>query len=129
MWVERAMNAGKPPTNVRAYLRIFHDMVARKPHGNYQSGIDTWMKYFGKDNVKAFPFGDIRDNPERLLQEIEDFVGAPRYGKYRLLRTTVHSTAKIEIPEEVISLAREKTAPQVDYLIRELGDDFYARTR
>ncbi|MHA3915318.1 sulfotransferase family protein [Halovulum sp. GXIMD14793] len=83
--------------------------------GNYAEYIPRWDATFGRDQLLFLPFGLIRENPERLLRMVEQFLGLPP-GKYQGMDRRVHRSGKRDLPEETLEQLRIGAEPQEAFL-------------
>ncbi|MBJ7358465.1 sulfotransferase [Nocardioides sp.] len=127
MWATRTAGGLTPPTTEEEWAARYELMTRRAPRGRYGASLPRWQAHFSR--VLALPFGDVREQPEDLIARVEDHVGVDRYAGYTRLRTTIHRSARAEIPPSVVARAEANVADDDRYLTEELGTDFFARTR
>lgn len=117
------------PKNEQDWSRLYSKRVRRRPRGAYSSAIPLWERLFSEKNFLAIPFGDIRESPLGLMEQIEDFLEIPHFRSYEKLDKQVHKTKKAEIPQAVIDEATARVANEDDFLRRHFGEEFYLRTK
>jgi hypothetical protein len=126
MWATRSAGGLTPPRTEEEWGARYELMTRRAPRGRYGSSLPRWQSRFTR--VLVLPFGDVRDRPEELIARVEDHVGIDRYPAYTRLRTTIHRSARAEIPPSVIARAKENVAEDERYLTEAFGADFFSRT-
>jgi hypothetical protein len=53
----------------------------------------------------------------------------PNFDGYQMLSEQVHTTKKLEIPQEVIARVAERVAGENTFLIEHFGEEFFNRTK
>lgn len=125
----RMRKHGGPETD-RDWMQIYDRMVRKRPRGAYSRGIPLWQGAFSEKNFLAIPFADVRESPQALMEQVEDFLGVPNFGSYYKLEKRVHKTKnKLLIPQVVIDRAAERVAGEDAFLRQHFGEDFYLRTK
>lgn len=118
------------PANARKGWQTLLNRIKANARGNYSTAIPLWLEAVGAERMLIRPFGMVRREPDVLIHEIEDFIGAERFDDYRALDEVVHKTKDvIEIPDWVVEEVEAMGAPQKDYLTATFGEEFYKNTR
>ncbi|WP_281662159.1 MULTISPECIES: sulfotransferase [Halomonadaceae] len=89
---------------------------------NYEKYVPLWDKYFG-DDIKYIAYGNMKNNPENLLTEIEGFLGIEKI-KYSGLKEVVHKTKNVDLPEWLKNKVRGEVSLQYDFLLKRFGKEF-----
>ncbi len=104
--------------------------AARNPtileRGRYSEYLPRWQRAFGPDRLLVLPYGRIRTEPDRLLAEIEDFAGLPRF-RYPEPSRVVNATSGPAVPEAASDLLRRLTEPETGFLADHMGGGFLAQ--
>ena len=92
---------------------------------SYGEIIDRWQAVFGDDNIGIFYFDDLNDKPEKLLENVANFLGMepwPETLPESLLRTVNASTYLLgPMPPAVSFLLASHYEPQLEKLRKKLG--------
>jgi Sulfotransferase family len=126
MWATRRAGGLKPPRTDGEWMARYELMTQRAPRGRYSASIPIWKERFSR--VLALPFGDVRERPESFIAAVETHVGVEPRAGYAHLRTTVHRSARAEIPAPVLARAAARAEAEDAYLLDEFGADFLGRT-
>jgi len=106
----------------------FIDDPAILNRGDYRHSIETWGSVYPESSFLYLPFGKVKSDPQDLMKEVEDFLEIPHHD-YSKLSQVVHKTSdQTPAPKKVKDKLLETLAPQNDFLIRELGQEFYQAT-
>jgi hypothetical protein len=89
----------------RAYGEIswnFEEAIKRDPEliesSTYTATFRAWQKAFGKDQVIATVYDDLRDRPQAYLDSLVDFIGVPRFILAPSQIRYVHASATMTYP-------------------------------
>lgn len=121
------INRGKIASDEATLIRWVNRGGELITRGEYQLHLPRWEAHIPPERMKIVPFGAIRRDPQALMREIEQFLGAHAFSSYPVEKR-VHSTDKVEIPASVTALLAEKVQPAVDYLTRRFGPKFVLET-
>jgi LPS sulfotransferase NodH len=90
----------------RAYGWIpwnFEEALVRDPEliesGRYVSNLRLWQQSFGKDNVMAGVYDDLRENPQGFVDSVVDFIGVPRFTLAESQCRLVHDSDRMTQPK------------------------------
>ncbi len=108
--------------------QLLLDMSAMATRGDYMNHIPLWDTYFTPDQLLYLPYGMIRSEPLKLLRKIEDHCELSEYD-YPEPSKVFHKTAPVFLPQDVLKILEERTAPQVDYITSRFGSDFLKQSR
>ncbi|MGH7884172.1 MAG: sulfotransferase [Thermodesulfobacteriota bacterium] len=88
---------------------------------NYIGTINTWSKYFSKEQFFIGYYDDVNDNPEKLLVDILNFLAADRtyFSQYNNIK--INSSKEYIIPSEIRLYLAEKYHSQLEELAKMLG--------
>jgi hypothetical protein len=96
-------------------------IVAR---GDYKTYIPRWDHVF--PNILYLPFGDIANDPNAVLRNIEHFCGLPE-GLYEAAHERVFGTVRVEAPASVLEELSSRVDDQTSFLRDRFGADFLRR--
>jgi len=92
--------------------------------GNYADYIPRWEQQFGSEGMLFIPFQHIAQQPDNVLQQIENFVGVRHWDGYTGLDKKVHETRAYELPTEVNVYFSELFQSQYRFLENYFTSDF-----
>ncbi|TRW97464.1 sulfotransferase [Paracoccus sp. M683] len=116
------------PKGAKPWLDLLDD-PALYNRGNYAEYLPRWQARFGPDRLLVLPFGRIGSDPDKLLAEVENFLGLPPFRYRSSGRKVFAARDDLSAPGEVREVLREKLAPQFDYLERAFPAEFNAQLR
>jgi len=100
--VERVMSLYKLK---RAYGLIpwnFEQAMIRDPEmlesSRYATKLKAWQRALGSEQVLVTLYDDLRDEPQKFLDTLVDFVGVPRFGLTDSQTTSVHASETMTHP-------------------------------
>ncbi|WBU63759.1 sulfotransferase family protein [Paracoccus aerodenitrificans] len=115
------------PRNPRGFMKYL-DLPELHDRGDYATYIPRWQKRFGPDRLLILPYGRIATEPEKLMRDIEDFLGLVPHD-YQNLSDRVHEGAKgVSFPQEGYDFLKKRFAAQYEFLEDRFGADFVAAT-
>lgn len=89
----------------RAYGLIpwnFEQAIERDPElmasGMYATNLRAWQSEFGKESVLATVYDDLEEKPQRYLDTLLDFIGAPRLVPTQSQVKRIHSSETMTHP-------------------------------
>ncbi len=86
----------------------------------YRENVGRWEAVFPPEQLLFLPFGTIRSAPERLMAEVEGFLGlAPQ--RYAGLADSVYKTRPVEIDAGVQALLEDRLADERAWLAARFG--------
>lgn len=99
--------------------------------GDYAKNIPRWEKHFNSEQILYFPFGDIRNTPSTVMQQVENHIDVSSYSSYSSLTKPVHTTNKkiINFSAELTDQMQSICEPQIRFLIQHFGENFTFRTK
>jgi len=103
--------SGHTPLN--AYMR----------YTDYASLIRRWKSMVGEGRFRAMAYDRIGEEPQSVLSEILDFIGAEQAGTKTDLAKNVFPGEKITLPIELRSKLFTDLQPQYDFLHSLFPDD------
>jgi hypothetical protein len=117
-----AANRRKVPRIDLAWLeRTGHDLIAAAlARSAYRENVGRWEAVFPPGQMLYLPFGTIRTAPERLMAEVEAFLGIAPH-RYAGLAESVHRTRPVEIDPAVQALLEERLAGERAWLADRFG--------
>ena len=90
----------------RAYGWIpwnFEEALVRDPElmqsSQYVSNLRLWQQSFGKDNVMAGVYDDLREDPQGFVDSAVDFIGVPRFTLAESQCGLVHDSDRMTQPK------------------------------
>ncbi len=96
--------------------------------GNYSVFVPQWDKYFTEgENILYIPFDDIQSEPQRLMSEIEEFLGLPKFSSYEGLSKVVHKGSETSIPGIVDAELQRMMTGEFEYLKTRFSASFNSR--
>ncbi len=111
-------NQGRQAMYYRKYgkfhVDMFNDFIEDYIFGGiddrylYIKYVKEYMELFGKDQVKLVIFEELIREPERVLNEVQDFVGAPRKKYKKLPRSNEGKFVSKNFPSAIINCALYK---------------------
>jgi hypothetical protein len=110
-----------------AAWRDLADSVDVRERGDYRLYVPRWKAEFAASDILFLPFGRIAAEPHALLRDVEDFLSLSRHS-YPDAARRVHSSKKIPVPADIVSLLEGRAAEQRAFLASEFGADFLKRT-
>ena len=101
-------------------VKAFLDSHEANHHSCYCQNIDAACEGLGRENVNVLIFDDIKTNPERFLESIENFLGITNkhYLDHKNLRRKINHTATNPPPESFENLCREITERELSGLTK-----------
>jgi hypothetical protein len=100
----------------RAYGLIpwtFEQAMARDPEmlesSRYATKLKAWQHALGGDQVMATVYEDLRDDPQRFLDTVVDFIGIPRFKLTESQAQCVHSSEIMTHPRSYHRTRRAST--------------------
>ena len=128
--VDRALSHLRMAVYRRQQPRIDPAFLAANPsllakalaHSGYRANLARWEAAFPSGQLLCLPFAAIRSTPDRLMAEVEAFLGLAPCA-YRGLRYTVHRSAPAEIDPAVRALFEERLAEERAFLAARFGAD------
>jgi hypothetical protein len=108
------MNAAKEP------------VIAQR--GDYATYVGRWEKHFPETNILYLPYKMVKNSPEKLLQNVESFIGASQSHPFNNINNVVHKTKQIEVPSRVVDYLTSTLEPQSIFLKGRFGENFFANT-
>lgn len=112
------------------FKKLLHDdrFLGR---GDYMSNIPRWEKQFSREQILYIPFGDIRNNPQHVMQQVEAHIGLPPFDAYPKLTSKVHRTKEkaVTFSDELVNQMRSVCEPQNDFLVRHFGEEFVSHVK
>jgi hypothetical protein len=89
----------------RAYGMLAWDLeqaIRRDPEliesSKYATHLKAWQRTFGRDQVVATLYDDLRDQPQTYVDSLADVVGMPRFPLSPIETTQVHSSKSLTLP-------------------------------
>jgi Sulfotransferase domain len=89
----------------RAYAMIpwdFEEALERDPElmesSNYGTHLQDWLQTFGQENVNAMLYEDLKQSPQRFVDDVADFIGIPRFKLAPSQVSHVHSSEPLTQP-------------------------------
>jgi hypothetical protein len=111
----------------RAYGLIpweFEQALERDPElmesGRYASHLKLWIRSFGKSNVQTLLYDDLREDPQRFLNTVVDFLGVPRFELAEWQSGFVHDSESMTAPRNYYA-TRSATLAADWFKARRLG--------
>lgn len=95
--------------------------------GDYATYLPRWLKHF--PNMLVLPFGRIADEPDTLMEEVEEYLGIGPYIYADLKKKVFANPDGHKPPSEVIDALDKKLASQIAYLKTHFGQDFVDHIR
>ena len=117
----RLGKASKPGT--REWFRLANETPFEN-RGDYKSYIPNWADVFGADQMLFIPFKQIRDEPRRVADQVEEHLGISNYGGYSTLKKPVHVTRKSPFPEDLKIKLTNDLKDQRQFLEEYFGQEF-----
>jgi hypothetical protein len=98
--------------------------------GDYRRNVPRWDAHFS-GRVLYLPFGDIRDQPLRLLRKVEKHIGLREFHGYRSIEQKRNAATGRgpAITDDMKSYIRERVADQYGFLRGRFGDAFVERIK
>jgi Sulfotransferase family len=96
--------------------------------GDYQTYIKRWDMHFQESNILYIPFKMVNTSPERLLKQIESFIGVSSHHAFKNVSSIVHKTKEVKAPDEVVDFLSTTLEPQSAFLKERFGNEFFERT-
>lgn len=122
MRAQRRLRKTSKPT-VRQWFKLA-DETPFKNRGDYKSYIPNWVDVFGVDQILFIPFKQIRDEPRRVADLVEEHLGISNYKGYSTLKKPVHVSRKSPFPEDLKSKLRSELKDQQIFLEDYFGQEF-----
>lgn len=91
--------------------------------GDYKSAIPLWESVWPREKILYIPFGRIRSEPERVMADVENFLGIDTVA-YSGLEDEVFKGPEIEIPPEAVDAMHRVMAGQAEFLGERFGEEF-----
>lgn len=91
--------------------------------GDYKTYIPRWKAHFADGDLHFVPYGRISKAPQKVLADIEAFLGLPEH-EYVRAGERIHAGARMEVPDEAVDHLTRKLADQRDFLTSEFGEAF-----
>src|SRR5262249_38980923 len=89
----------------RAYAMIpwgFEEALERDPEliesSRYGTYFEAWQQTFGDENVCAMFYEDLKDTPQRFVDDVADLIGIPRFALASSQVSRVHSSEPLTQP-------------------------------
>ncbi len=80
----------------------FEQAIVRDPEmlesSRYASRLQVWQSALGRDQVMALVYEDLRNEPQRFLDRLVDFIGVPRFPLKESEARSVHSSESMTYP-------------------------------
>ncbi len=114
------------PKNEREWVELISDPNVFH-RGDYRKYIPRWRQKFIPGDILFLPFGQIKDNPRRLLSQIETFMGWREF-RYDRVEIPVNTSQDFSIPEFAIERLEFKLKEQDEFLIDTFGENFFQTT-
>ena len=90
----------------RAYGMIpwsFEEAITRDPEliesGKYATKLQEWWNTFGRENVLALFYEDLRRKPQYFINSLADFIGIPRFELTASDLRRIHSSESMTLPK------------------------------
>jgi hypothetical protein len=99
--------------------------------GDYQGNISRWERIVDRSRILYIAFGDIRNDPERVIREVEQHIGLSEFNSYPKLHDTVHRSRKkgVDFPQGMLDQIHAICEPQLRYLRERFGAEFVERIK
>ena len=107
------------------WRRLANEIDIRE-RGDYRAYVPRWKTQFEGSDILFLPFGRIVSEPLALLRDVEDFLSLSRH-TYPDAETRVHTSKKITVPADIVSLLEGPAADQRAFIASEFGEDFLKR--
>jgi hypothetical protein len=89
----------------RAYGLIpwgFEEAMHRDPElletSRYASNLKMWQRSFGSDNVLPCLYDDLREEPQKFVDDLTEFIGIPRFTLQKSQLGSVHDSDRMTQP-------------------------------
>lgn len=117
---------GRRPASLADWMAELDNPVLAE-RGDYASYLPRWRARFA--DMLVVPFGRIASDPDRLMSDIEGYLGIGPYPYEGLRRKVFANPEGLTPPPEVADELSRRLAPQIEFLRRELGEDFVVALR
>ncbi len=92
--------------------------------GDYEHYMPQWECVFGRSSILYVPFNQIVNQPEQVLQEVENFIGTKNWTGYPTPDKRVHATREFNIPKPVFDFFEEAFRTQYQFLNNHFDTEF-----
>lgn len=103
----------------QSFSHQHHSYLAR---GRYADQLERWFEATGRERILILAAEDLFSDPQRIVAEVQDFVGAPRHRPLDLSPKNARSYAPI--PDSLRLRLREEFASHNERLYALVGRDF-----
>lgn len=117
----RGMNMDEIPINT---LIDFYKKDKVMERGNYMDIIERFTKYWSREQLFLGFYEQIKEDPEGLLQDVLNFLGARKVDLNSLAAKEVINkrTPSYEMPDEIRERLREYYRLHIDRMVEEFGE-------
>lgn len=92
-------------------------------HSSYSRFLPRWIDSFQDGRLLVLPFKRIHREPEKVMEEVEDFLGLAK-APYKRLAEPRNQSAKVAIHPDTLPFLEKHLAAERDYLRQTFGDSF-----
>ena len=104
-----------------------YESLCKPDRADYINYIPRWKNFFSDDNLLILPFGMIKNDPKKLMSNINNFLGLSPFDYGDSVEKIIHSTPPIEFPLIYLDELEQKLLSQRTFLHNEFGDDFFSQ--
>lgn len=96
--------------------------------GDYETYVKRWDRHFPESKLLYLPYKMVRTSPDKLLKNVESFLGATQHHTFKDAGNAVHKTKPVQVPGRVIDYLSSTLEHQSSFVKSRFGADFFANT-